>query len=74
MSPWDLTTYSPLPRHQPDHTWVSDPAISKVKHFAGFDSTIFLFPVATSFSIVLPSGTKKLGKPSSLTTELNRDC
>lgn len=70
MSPWDLTTCSPLSRHQPGHVWVSDPAISKVKHFTGFDSTIFLFPVTTSFSVISPSGTKKLGKPSLHTTEL----
>lgn len=66
MNPWDLTTYSSFSRYQPIHTWVCDPAISKVKRFAGFDSTlfVFLFAVATSFSVILPSATNKLGKPS----------
>lgn len=72
MTPWDLTTYPPFPSYQPVHTWVYDHAISKVKHFAGFDSTLFLFAVATSFSIILPSATKNMGKPSFSTGRTGR--
>lgn len=35
---------------------------------------IFLFAVATSFSIILPSGTKKLGKPSLHRERAQGDC
>lgn len=35
---------------------------------------IFLLAVATSFSIILPSGTKKLGKPSLQTWRAQGDC